>query len=125
MEENITNMAEQSEGCVGSIKIADEVVGMIAALAATEIEGVYGMAGNATAEILDRVGVKAATKGVKVTVFNKTVKAELSIVMEYGYNIPATCQKVQERVKNTIENMTGLNVTDVDVKISGINVAGR
>lgn len=123
METNITNIEEQVENCVGTVKIADDVVGMIAALAATEIDGVHGMAGNVTAEILDKVGVKAATKGVKVQVTGSTVKAELSIIMEYGYNIPATCQKVQEKVKNTIENMTGLSVIDVNVKISGINVS--
>lgn len=110
---------------IGSVKIADDVVGMIAALATTEIEGVHGMAGDITAEILDRVGVKALGRGVKVTVNGKSVKAFVSIVMEYGYNIPSTCQKVQERVKSSVENMTGLEVTDVNVKISGISAKDR
>ena len=125
MEEKITNLSEENEGCVGSIKIADEVFGMIAAIAASEIEGVKGMAGNVSAELLDKVGVKPTNKGVKVQVTGKTVKAELAIIMEYGYNIPVTCQKVQERVKNTIENMTGLTVSDINVKISGIDVTNR
>ena len=110
---------------IGSVKIADDVVGMIAALAATEIEGVHGMAGDVTAEILDMVGVRALNKGVKVAVNGRTVKAQVNIVMEYGYNIPATCQKVQDRVKTSVENMTGLEVTDVNVKISGISAQGR
>ena len=110
---------------IGSVKIADDVVGMIAALAATEIEGVHGMAGDVTAEILDMVGVRALNKGVKVAVNGRTVKAQVNIVMEYGYNIPATCQKVQDRVKTSVENMTGLEVTDVNVRISGISAQGR
>ncbi len=109
----------------GSVKIADEVVGMIAALAAAEVEGVHGMAGDVTRELLDKVGVKAAGRGVKVDVDGKQVKLFMSIVMEYGYNIPTTCQKVQDKVKTTVENMTGLEVADVSVKISGISVSGK
>ena len=110
---------------IGSVKIADDVVGMIAALAATEIEGVHGMAGDVTAEILDKVGVRALNKGVKVAVNGRTVKAQVNIIMDYGYNIPATCQQAQTKVKASIENMTGLEVTDVNVKISGISAQGR
>ena len=69
------------------------------------------------------VGVKGLTKGVKVEVFNHQVRAELAVLMEYGYNIPATSQKVQERVKNAIENMTGLTVTDVNIRIAGVNMS--
>ncbi len=122
-KETFDNMNETEP--VGSVKIADDVVGMIAALAATEIDGVHGMAGDVTAELLDKVGVRALNRGVKVDVNGKSVKAYLSIVMEYGYNIPATCQKVQERVKSSVENMTSLTVTDVNVKISGISAPGR
>jgi len=123
MEETTKNTSEQP--FESSVKIADEVVGMIAAIAATEIDGVNGMAGNVTADILDKVGVKAATKGVKVIVTGKNVKIDTAIIMEYGYNIPATCQKIQERVKTTVENMTGLNVTDVNIRIAGISVPGK
>ena len=110
---------------LGSVKIADEVVGMIAALAADEVEGVHGMSGDVTRELLDKVGVKPAGRGVKVDVNGKLVKLYMSIVMEYGYNIPTTCQKVQDKVKTTVENMTGLEVTDISVKISGISVSGK
>ena len=62
------------------------------------------------------------TKGVKVEVYGKKVKVDLSVTVEYGYNIPATCQKVQNKVQSTIENMTGLQVTDVNVRIAGVHV---
>ncbi len=74
-------------------------------------------------ENIGTVGVKGLTKGVKVEVFNHQVRAELAVLMEYGYNIPATSQKVQERVKNAIENMTGLTVTDVNIRIAGVNMS--
>lgn len=123
MGDTTKNTTEQT--VASTIKIADEVVGMIAAIAATEIDGVNGMAGNVTADILDKVGVKAANKGVKVNVFGSNVKLDIAIVMDYGFNIPSTCQKVQEKVKNSVENMTGLNVTDVNVRIAGITVPGK
>lgn len=112
----------QDNGEIGSVKIADDVVSMIASLAAMEVEGVAGMSGNMTNEILSRVGVRNAARGTRVEVLQKKVKLDLSIVMEYGYNIPATCQRVQVKVKNAVENMTGLEVTNVNIRISDINV---
>lgn len=112
----------QEEDNIGSVQIADEVVAIIASLAATEVEGVSAMVGNITNELMSRAGVKNLTRGVKVEVNGSTVKAELAVFMDYGYNIPATSQKVQERVKNAIENMTGLTVTDVNIRINGVNM---
>lgn len=106
----------------GTVRIADDVVAMIAALAATEVEGVAAMAGNLTNELLSRVGVRGLSRGAKVEVSGNRVKVELAVTMEYGYNIPTTCQKVQARVKTAIENMTGLEVQDVNIRIAGINV---
>ena len=108
---------------IGSVKIADDVVAMIAALAATEVEGVAALSGNMTNEFLSRVGVRNAAKGARVEVIQKKVKVDLAITIEYGFNIPATCQRVQTKVKNAVENMTGLEVTDVNIRIAGINVA--
>lgn len=113
----------QEDDTIGSVKIADDVVAMIAALAATEVDGVAAMSGNMTNELLSRVGVRSAAKGTRVEVLQKKVKVDLVITMEYGYNIPATCQRVQLKVKNAVENMTGLEVTDVNIRIAGINVS--
>jgi uncharacterized alkaline shock family protein YloU len=122
------DMDRKTEGCgaetekIGTIRIADEVVAMIAVYAAREVDGVSSMAGSQTREFLDRVGMKSETKGVKVTLDDRNVKVDLSINMGYGFNIPATSSKVQARVKQAIENMTGLNVTDVNVRIAGIAI---
>ena len=76
-------------------------------------------------ELLDRVGVKSLTKGVKVHVTGKKVKTDVALLVEYGYNIPAVSQKVQDKVKSAIENMTGLEVTDVNVRIAGVDVQSK
>lgn len=112
----------QEDENIGSVKIADDVVAMIAGIAATEVEGVAAMAGNVTNELMSKVGVKNLKKGVKVDVFDKVVEVDLALIMEYGYNIPATSQKVQDKVKNAIENMTGLEVADVNIRIAGVNM---
>ncbi len=112
----------QEEDELGTVKIADDVVAVIAGLAATEVEGVVSMSGNISKELMSKMGVKNLAKGVKVDVFNKTVKVDLSLIVAYGYNIPAVSQKVQEKVKVTVENMTGLEVSDVNVRISGVNM---
>lgn len=107
---------------VGSVQIADDVVAMIASLAATEVDGVSAMAGNITNELMAKVGVKKLTKGVRVEVKENTVKVDLAVTMDYGYNIPATCQRVQTKVKAAVENMTGLSCTDVNIRIAGISM---
>ena len=108
---------------MGTVKIEDDVVAMIASLATTEIEGVSALVGNVTNELMSKVGMKKLTKGVKVEVLDRRVKVDLAVTMEYGYNIPSTCGKVQDKVKSAIENMTGLEVVDVNIRIAGVNMA--
>ena len=116
------NLVLKEDESIGTVQIADDVVAMIAALAATEVEGVSAMASNITNELMSKVGVKSQTKGVKVEVQDKNVTVDLAVTMEYGYNIPATCQAVQQKVKNAIENMTGLTCSDVNIRIAGVNM---
>lgn len=112
----------QEDEVLGSVSIADDVVAIIAGLAATEVDGVSAMAGNITNELMSKVGYKSLTKGVKVDIEDSQVKVQMALTMDYGYNIPATCSKVQEKVKTTIENMTGLEVVDVSVRIAGVDM---
>lgn len=83
----------------GAVSIADDVVAMIASLAATEVEGVGAMVGNITNELMSRVGMKKLTKGVKVSVLDEKVSVDLAITIDYGHNIPETCQNVQKKSK--------------------------
>ena len=112
----------QIDGDKGEVQIADEVVAIIAGMAATEVKGVASMAGNISNELMSKVGYRSLTKGVKVDIDNGQVKVELSLRMDYGHNIPSTCAKVQDKVKTTIENMTGLEVVNVNVRIAGVDM---
>ncbi|MBO5146775.1 MAG: Asp23/Gls24 family envelope stress response protein [Lachnospiraceae bacterium] len=107
----------------GTVKIANDVVAMIAGLAATEVEGVSAMVGNIPNELMGKVGMKKQTKGVKIDILDGNVSVELAVTLEYGFNIPTTCNKVQEKVKNAIETMTGFTVSDVNIRIVGIQMA--
>lgn len=108
------------ENTIGTVQIADDVVAIIAGLAATEVEGVASMAGNITKEIISKFGMKNLSKGVKVNVSEGNVTVEVSLNVAYGYNVPEVSVKVQEKVKSAIENMTGLNVAEVNVRIAGV-----
>lgn len=123
IEQNTYVLQQDDE--LGTVKIADDVVAVIAGLAATEVEGVMAMAGNISNELMSKIGRKNLAKGVKVEVIGKCVRADLALIVEYGFNIPAISQKVQERVKTTIENMTGLSVTDVNIRIAGVNMSSH
>ena len=107
---------------MGEVRIADEVVAIIAGLAASEVDGVDSMAGNITNELVGKLGMKNLSKGVKVDVTEEHVSVDLSLNIKYGYNIPDVSERVQDRVKSAIENMTGLTVLDVNIRIAGVNI---
>ena len=110
---------------LGEVKIADEVVAIIAALAATEVEGVASMAGNITNELIGKLGMKNLSKGVKVDVLEGIVTVSLALNLKYNYSIVEVSARVQEKVKNAIENMTGLEVADVNIKVAGVEMESQ
>ena len=107
----------------GEIKVADEVVAIIAGLAATEVEGVSSMAGNITNELVSKLGKKSLSKGIRVKVEDGIVNVNVALNIAYGYSVPKTCKKVQEKVKAAIENMTGLEVEKVDIQIANVSIS--
>ena len=109
---------------VGDVRVADAVVAIIAGLATTEVEGVSSMAGNITNEIVSKLGMKNLSKGILVEVMENEVKVDVAINISYGYSIPEVSSKVQDKVKTAIENMTGLNVAVVNVRIASVDMAG-
>ena len=112
------------EDSLGEVNIADEVVTIIAGLAATEVEGVSSMAGNITNELVSKLGKKNLSKGVQVDVIGNTVTVDVALNIEFGFAIPDISAKVQERVKSAIETMTGLEVNTVNVKIVSVDMNG-
>lgn len=115
----------QNDAGKGEVKIADEVVAIIAALAATEVEGVASMAGNITNELISRLGMKNLSKGVKVDVLEGVVTVSLTLNLKYNYSVVEVSGKVQEKVKNAIESMTGLEVADVNIKVAGVEMENQ
>ena len=120
-EEKSTYTIKADEN-LGEVKIADDVVSIIAGLAAMEVDGVSSMAGNATRELISKLGMKSLSKGVKVDVLEGIFTVSLALNLKYGYSIKETTAKVQEKVKAAIENMTGLEVADVNIRVAGVDV---
>ena len=118
MEKEIHAIQEESR--IGEVQIADEVVGTIAALAAMEVEGVASMAGSITNELAGRLGVRNLNKGVKVEISGKSVFVDKAIHILYGSSIPKVSCQVQDRVMSAIENMTGLKVEEVNIRVAGV-----
>ena len=106
----------------GDIRVSEEVVAIIAGLAATEVEGVSSMAGNITNEIVSKLGMKNLSKGIFVEVMDGEIKVDVALNIAYGYAIPDISAKVQERVKSSVENMTGLTVAVVNVRIASVDM---
>ncbi|MDI3279773.1 MAG: Asp23/Gls24 family envelope stress response protein [Bacillota bacterium] len=115
-------MAEREDHTdYGSIRIANEVVGIIAGLAATEVEGIAGMSGGLAGGLAEMLGRKNLAKGVKVEVGEKEAAIDLFVIVDYGVVIPEVAWRAQENVKRAIEAMTGLRVVEVNVHVQGVH----
>ena len=112
------NEVNEAEG----IKISNDVIAVIAGVAVSEVEGVYGMAGGFAGGITEVLkGKKNLAKGIKVEATETTAKIDVNIIVEYGSRIPDVAFEIQNRVKKSVENMTGLKVTEVNVHVQGVN----
>jgi uncharacterized alkaline shock family protein YloU len=115
-----SDFVREEQTGLGSIRISDEVVKIIAGLAATEIKGVAGMSGGLVGGIAEMLGRKNLSKGIKVEVGEKEAAVDVFVIMEYGIRIPDVAAQIQEAVKSTIERMTGLVVVEVNVNVQGV-----
>jgi uncharacterized alkaline shock family protein YloU len=105
---------------LGVVTIADEVVSIIAGMAASEVEGVASMSGGIGGGIAEALGRKNVTRGVKVEVGVEEAKIDIFIIAKYGERIPDVAWDIQEGVKKAVETMTGLTVTTVNIHVQGI-----
>ena len=122
-ENNVQNqeIEEIDEGNNG-IKIANEVISVIAGIAVSEVQGVASMAGGFAGGITQVLsGKKNYSKGIKVESDEKEVKIDVNIIVEYGTRIPDVAFEIQNRVKKSVESMTGLKVEEVNVHVQGVN----
>lgn len=106
----------------GNIKISDDVISTIATIAVSEVEGVHSMGGSFAGDIVEKLGKKTMTKGVKIAMEGNEVILDLNVVLKYGVRIPEIAWNIQENVKKSVESMSGLEVTKVNVRVVGIEV---
>lgn len=125
MEENKNENVEVIGEVVGendSIKISNDVIAIIAGAAVSEVPGVYGMSGGFAGGISEVLkGKKNLAKGIKVDATEENAKIDVNIIVEYGARIPDVAFEIQNRVKKSVENMTGLKVDQVNVHVQGVN----
>ncbi len=119
-KEKVLTVKKDGGANLGAVRIADEVVSIIAGLAATEVEGIAGMSGGIAGGIAEILGRKNFSKGVRVEVGEKETAVDLYIIVKYGVRIPDVALAAQENVKNAIETMTGLSVVEVNVHVQGV-----
>ena len=122
MEENknieVVEEINEAEG----IKISNDVIAVIAGVAASDVPGVAAMAGGLTGGLTEALkGKKNLAKGIKVEATDSVAKIDVNIIVEYGSRIPDVAFEIQNRVKKSVENMTGLKVTEVNVHVQGVN----
>ncbi|MBP3540513.1 MAG: Asp23/Gls24 family envelope stress response protein [Clostridia bacterium] len=120
-KDNLPLTLEQDNDSTGTITYANEVVAVIAGVAAAEVEGVAGMcSANGISEVFSR-NSKNVTKGIKVEIGTEEASVDIYLIIEYGTPIQTACQNVQEGVRKAIEDMTGLHVVRVDVHVQGVS----
>ena len=120
MESQRTTYIEHDNSDLGEVQISNDVLAVISAMAAMEVDGVVAMARNITAELVSKLGMKKLSKGVRVDVVDNTVMVDLSIILRINENIVTISKKVQDKVKTTVENMTGMEVANVNVNIASV-----
>ena len=122
--ENMELVVQENNDTTQNIKIADDVVAVIAGIAVSEVPGVCDMAGGFAGGITEVLsGKKNLAKGIKVEVGEKETKIDVNIIVEYGTRIPEVAFEIQNRVKKSVEAMTGLKVLEVNVHVQGVNAS--
>ena len=120
-KENVVEIEGNAEGANDGIKISNDVVAVIAGVAVSEVPGVASMSGGFAGGISEVLsGKKNLSKGIKVDADEKEVRIDVNIIVEYGSRIPDVAFEIQNRVKKSVENMTGLKVSEVNVHVQGV-----
>jgi len=117
--QEITNNNDEN---LGQLKVNDEVIAIIAGLAAVEVDGVYAMSGGLSGGIAEVLGIKNLSKGVKVEAKGKKVEVNIYIIAEFGARIPDVAWNIQEKVKKVVEKITGMEIVEVNIHVQGVNI---
>ena len=109
----------------GVIKISEEVVATIAGLAAAEVSGIAGMSGGLAGDLVEKFGRKNLSKGIKADVGDDEANIDINVIVDYGVNIHEVAVQLQNTVRSAVENMTGLDVVNVNVHIQGLSFSAE
>ncbi len=120
-DKNVITMEATDD--IGQVQIADDVIAIIAEIAATEVKGVAGMGGTITGDIVQSLSRKKTAKGVRVELNGSQVMLDMTLIINYGEKIPEVTLEVQKKVKNSIEMMTGLEIISINIHVTGIHVS--
>ncbi|WP_068671918.1 Asp23/Gls24 family envelope stress response protein [Oceanobacillus sp. Castelsardo] len=118
-------LSVKEDSALGSIEIAPEVIEVIAGIAATEVEELYAMRGNFASGVVERLGKKTHSKGVKVELTENGISIDLYVILNFGVSIPKVAQKIQTNIRESLKYMTSLDLDEVNVHVVGINMEGN
>ncbi|WP_042145869.1 Asp23/Gls24 family envelope stress response protein [Paucisalibacillus sp. EB02] len=119
-DQSLVNMSENTG--LGKVEIAPEVIEVIAGIAASEVEGLANMRGNFATGVVERFGKKSHSKGVKVELTDEGILIDLFVVLEFGVSIPEVAQKIQANIRQTLKNMTSLEISEVNIHVVGLQM---
>ncbi len=117
---DIKDILNEKEPETGMVKISEDVIEVLADKAAREIDGVAGLTAGFLGSVADMLGKKSGAKGVDVDIKDNTVSITVHVVIKFGCRIPEIAWRIQEAVKNTVESMTNLEVTKVNIFVDGV-----
>ncbi|GEM04429.1 hypothetical protein HMI01_14170 [Halolactibacillus miurensis] len=107
---------------LGKVEIAPDVIEVIAGIATSEIKGVYSTRGNFAVGVAEKFGLKSHSKGIKVELTEEGVMIDVFVVFDFGVTIPVVAQKVQANIRETLKNMTALEIQEINVHVVGVQM---
>ncbi|MBM7598001.1 putative alkaline shock family protein YloU [Virgibacillus halotolerans] len=122
-EQPLLNVSDDTG--LGKVEIAPEVIEVITGIAATEVDGLFAMRGNFATGVVERFGKKAHSKGVKVELTNSGILIDLYVVLNFGVSIPKVAEKLQSNIRQTLKNMTALEIDEINIHVVGIQMDGK
>lgn len=122
-EQTLLNVSDND--ALGRVEIAPEVIEVIAGIAATEVKGLYAMRGNFASGVAERLGKKPHNKGVKVELTDTGVSIDLYVILHFGVSIPLVAQEIQTSIRQTLINMTAIEIEEINVHVVGIQMEDK
>lgn len=119
-DDSLLNVSNHND--LGKVEIAQEVIEVITGIAASEIDGISSMRGSFATGVVEKLGKKSHSKGVKVELTDDGIQIDLFVNLDFGVSIPTVAEKLQENIRQSIKNMTALEISEINVHVVGIQM---